>query len=373
MFNVLLSCLHAFHIFFNPFPIHGHHSPKPTPTPNITPVVTMTVTPTIDPSVTPTLTLTPTASPSPTIEVTPTASATPTPTPTVSLTPTASPTATLTPTPTDEITPTASPSPTLTITPTATATPTPTITKLGNDISYPQCGKTLPTGYGFGIVGINGGIASTTNPCLSTQLTWANQSLGTQNQAKVQLYVNTGNPGGLNTATWPKDNTDPAGTVTANPYGTCDNADSMACAWQYGWNRAVDDVVSRFAPAAASASLSTTPSDYPWWLDIESINSWKDTGDAKFDENRAVLEGMVSYLQSRGITVGVYATNYQWGQIVGSVPAGSNLNGLRNWRPGAIDLSSAMENCTLSPLTSGSSVVMTQYTADNFDYDYSCL
>lgn len=104
------------------------------------------------------------------------------------------------------------------------------MTKIGNDISYPQCGKTLPTGQGFGIVGVNGGIATTTNPCLSTELLWANLSFGTLNQTKVQLYVNTGNPGGLNTVSWPKNNTDPVGNISPNPNGTCDGSDSLACA-----------------------------------------------------------------------------------------------------------------------------------------------
>lgn len=391
MFNLLLSCFHFLFLSFSPFPIHTHHNPKPTPTPtiSISPTITGAVTPTLDPtltvtptvSLTPTLTATPTPTVSvtvtPTIEVSPTASPSPTTTMTLTPTPTASPTPTVTPTPTDTPTPTATATPTPTDTPTPTPTemptPTPTITKVGNDISYPQCGKSLPTGYGFGIVGVNGGIASTTNPCMDTELQWATQSLGTLNQTKIQLYVNTGNPGGLNTVTWPKDNTDPAGNVTANPYGTCDGSDSNACAWQYGWNRAVDDVQSRFVPAAQSANVSANPSDYPWWLDVETANSWKDSTDAKFEENRAVLEAMTSYFQSRGITVGIYSTSFQWGQIVGNVPSGSNLNGLPNWRPGASTLADAIGNCAVSPLTSGGSVTLTQYTTNNFDYDYSCL
>ncbi len=285
--------------------------------------------------------MTPTVTPTPTIEVlTPTV----TPFPTIEATPTASATPTITPTDT----PTATPSPTLSLTPTATdtPTPTPTVTKVGNDISYRQCNNSFPSGQGFGIVGINGGLATTTNPCLSTQLLWAEQSLGTQNQAKVQVYVNTGNPGGLNTPSWPKNNTDPSGNTAPNPFGTCDGSDSTACAWQYGWNRAVDDVQNKFIPAAQASALQ---------------------------RNRVDLEAMVSYFQSRGISVGIYSTNFQWGTIVGDVPSGSNLNGLHNWRPGASDLSGAQSNCSLTSLTSGGSVSLTQFTLNNFDYDYSCL
>ncbi len=355
-------------------------SVTPTLTPTVTITPTMTPTPTVAPTAIPTPTLTPTATPSPTVTltITPTSSApspsmTATPTamltPTITVSPTASPSPALTPTPAVLLSPTASP----TATPTTFPTPTPAITKIGNDISYPQCGQTIPGGHGFGIVGVNGGIATTTNPCLSTQLIWANQALGTLNQSPVQLYVNTGNPGGLNTASWPRNNTDPAGSTAPNPHGTCDGSDSLACAWQYGWNRAVDDVQSKFIPAAQAAGISAEPSNYPWWLDVETANSWKYGSDFAFQSNRAVLEAMTAYLQSRGIKVGIYSTNYQWGLIIGPVPTESNLIGLPNWRPGAIDLPMAQSFCSLTPLTSGGSVSLTQYVANNLDYDYSCL
>ena len=346
----------------------------PTPIPTIAPTPTVVITPTNTP--TPTKSVTPTATPTPTSKPTPTAL----PTPTIVITPTASLTAapTLSPSPTATATPTISPSatPSATATPTPTPTtiptPTPTITKVGNDISYPQCGKTLPIGQGFGIVGVNGGIATDTNSCLSTELLWAGQSLGTANQAKVQLYVNTGNPGGLGTSSWPITNTDPLGNITSNPYGGCDGSDSAACAWQYGWNRAVDDVHNKFIPAAQAAGVDAIPSDYPWWLDVETVNSWESGSVDVLAKNRADLEGMVAAFHAEGITVGIYSTSYQWGVIVGSVPSSSNLNGLPDWRPGAIDLTGAQSNCSLTPLTQGGSVIMTQYTT-NFDYDYSCL
>jgi hypothetical protein len=263
--------------------------------------------------------------------------------------------------------PTSIPSPVLTI----TATPIPT--KTGNDISYPQCGKTYPIGQGFGIVGVNDGIAPTTNPCLSMQLLWANQSLGTVNQPKVQLYVNTGNPGGLNTASWPKNDIDPSGTVAPNAYGTCDGSDSIACTWQYGWNRAVDDVQNKFIPAAQSVGMATDPSSYPWWLDVETANSWESGSEVAYHSNVADLEAMVTYFKSKGITVGIYSTSYQWQAIVNSLPSGSNLNGLHSWLPGAQSLVGAQSNCLLNALTTGGNVTVTQYTINAFDYDYSCI
>lgn len=240
-------------------------------------------------------------------------------------------------------------------------------------MSYPQCGQTLPTDHGFGIVGVNGGIATTTNPCMSTQLLWAKTSLGTPNQSPIQLYVNTGNPGGLNTPSWPRNNVDLIGNVTANPYGVCDGSDSLSCAWQYGWNRAMDDVLFKFAPAAQAVNISPEPSLYPWWLDVETTNSWKYGSDFAFQSNRATLEGMVTYFKFRQVNIGVYSTNYQWTLIMGTVPSNSNLVGLRNWRAGAVDLAQAQSYCGLTPLTSGSSVIMTQFVLDNFDHNYSCI
>jgi len=80
---------------------------------------------------------------------------------------------------------------------------------VGYDISYPQCGKKLPTGQYFGIVGVNGGLATTTNPCFASQLTWAKQSKTGSIQPKVQLYVNTANPGEVaGITTWPTSNID---------------------------------------------------------------------------------------------------------------------------------------------------------------------
>src|SRR5207237_337724 len=141
-------------------------------------------------------------------------------------------------------------------------------TTLGNDISYPQCGKSLPSNQAFGIVGVNGGLANTTNKCLKDQLVWANKSSGITVQPKIGVYVNTANPGGLNTDSWPKDNTDPAGNTAPNDYGTCDHGDTTACAWQYGWNRAVEDIRDRFTPAATAANIAADPVKYRWWLDI---------------------------------------------------------------------------------------------------------
>src|ERR671920_2353469 len=57
----------------------------------------------------------------------------------------------------------AAPSPTLQAQPSAPAERETAL--LGNDVSWPQCNKALPEDPAFAIVGVNNGLANTTNPC----------------------------------------------------------------------------------------------------------------------------------------------------------------------------------------------------------------
>lgn len=221
----------------------------------------------------------------------------------------------------------------------------------GNDVSWPQCGKSLPKGQLFGIVGVNGGLANTTNKCFSTELDWANRSIGGTGQDKAALYVNTANPGDLGVADWPK-------TGSSVKYGTCTGGDDEACAYLYGWTMARLDATGRGVP---------NPSSFKWWLDVETVNSWE----ANTANNIADLEGMVDYFQSIGARVGIYSTAYQWGRITGTVNDTSSLRGLDSWLAGASGLASAKSSCGLPGLTGGH-VGVTQFVAKNTDYDYSC-
>jgi hypothetical protein len=228
---------------------------------------------------------------------------------------------------------------------------------IGNDVSWPQCGTTLPSGQAFGIVGVNDGLANNTNPCFASQLSWAQNSAGGTGQDKAALYVNTGNPGPASSS-WPSSNNYPAGTPVSNPYGSCTGADSAACAYMYGYARAYDDVADRGV---------ANPTGYLWWLDVETTNSWE----GSTAENAADLEGMTRYLRGAGIRVGIYASNYQWNLIAGSVKSTSNLSALPNWIPGAGTLAQAQANCKGKPLMTGT-ITLTQYEAGSLDYDNSC-
>jgi hypothetical protein len=232
---------------------------------------------------------------------------------------------------------------------------------LGNDVSWPQCEKPLPAEPAFAIVGVNNGLANNTNPCLREQLEWAETSSGITPQPKVSLYVNTANPGSSG-SWWPTSNEYPILSAVHNPYGSCQENDyGKACAYMYGYAKAYDDAYIRGI---------TNPSDYFWWLDVETENSWSTTDK---DANRTVLEGMTDFFHSIDVKgVGIYSTGLQWGRIVGTVSNSSNLYSLPSWLAGARSVTGAKANCSDPPLTDGGEVALTQFVSGKFDYNHSC-
>ena len=275
-----------------------------------------------------------------------------------------------------------------------TGTPT---TVAGNDVSYPQCGTTLPSTPAFGIVGVNGGLANDLNPCLGpsssypsyvqSELYWARtRSTGASTQPTVSLYVNTADPGNFYGQTpiadWPTSGTNADGTCTTTTVSKRHQtytvgANSTACAWQYGFNKATQDVawLSQAATAVdgqqSTVTVPSTASSYPWWLDVETGNTWQ-SGTTGVAMNVADLQGMVAALGGAGVTVvGVYSTASQWSQIAGTTTASSgSLYQLPNWIPGATSLTGAKANCTLSSFTGGR-IVLTQWTG-TVDDDHAC-
>jgi hypothetical protein len=246
---------------------------------------------------------------------------------------------------------------------TASAAPT----SVGYDVSYPQCGTALPQDRAFAVVGVNGGLSTRANPCLSAQLGWAWGASGSVlAQPRAQLYLNTANPGELRSqvTTWP--------SRGATPYGVCNGANSTACSWEYGWERAQNSVDTFFTPAARAARVDSRPASYLWWLDVETMNTWQSGSAEALARNRATLEGMTALLVARGGRVGVYSTGQQWAQIIGAVPAGSNLAGRDSWLAGSASLPDAQASCRKPALVPGGRVTLTQYVQNNLDRNQSC-
>ncbi len=244
---------------------------------------------------------------------------------------------------------------------------------VGYDVSYPQCGRRLPTDHYFGIVGVNGGTAASTNPCLATQLVWANSAKTGSKQPKVQVYVNTANPAQDSAYTWASW---PTVSTAGNPYGACtgERTNDKACSWQYGWNRSVETEAYFVAKAREANLITTETSNYVWWLDVETMNSWQSGSNEALIRNTAAIEGFAAYYQSKQAKVGLYSTEVQWNEITGgNISATSNLNGLDNWRPSGASLANAKSNCSVPPLTSGGFISLTQYVQKNLDHNHSCL
>ena len=238
-------------------------------------------------------------------------------------------------------------------------------TSLGVDVSFPQCGATLPTPVGFGVVGVNDGRTMTANPCLAVELAWAQ----TTTTASPAFYANTGDPGPLNNPSWPTSQQTPQ---------ACVGGDSVACSYDWGWNAAQNSFQNAVAAEAqlGASSPSAAAAAVPWWLDVETANSWEslDTGatatSAQLANDLAVVQGEVASFASLGVSaVGIYSTSYQWATIVGS--SGTSLAANNVWLPGYATLTEAQAACTATSFTGGR-VAMIQYPSNGLDGDYVC-
>lgn len=225
----------------------------------------------------------------------------------------------------------------------------------GSDISWPQCGGAYPSGQAFGIVGVNHGRADDFNSCFVSEIGWAAGSPGTASEVPVQIYANTGDPGN-SVGDWPKSG--------SNGYGDCSGGNDLACAWEYGYNMATADI-------AAVKSDGYNPAAYPWWLDVETANTWQGGTTLGLQMNIVDIQGMQYALEAAGIKWGIYSTSYQWTQITAGDT--TTFAGVPNWVPGARTERGAQSNCTgLSPFTGGkSTITLTQWTS-TYDYDYPC-
>ena len=269
---------------------------------------------------------------------------------------------------------------------------------VGNDISFPQCGSAYPSGQAFGIVGVNDGIPNTLNPCFGpstsypsytqSELYWAvSTSAGAGAQAKASVYVNTADPGNVATGTliadWPTSGSTPYGTCTTTTVTTTSGtsiagANSPACAWEYGNTKATQDAA--YLQAAAQAidaqsppvTVPTTPASYPWWLDVETSNTWQ-TGSSGQAMNVAMLQGIVAGLTAAGApSVGIYSPPNQWVAITGGTSASTpTLGTLATWLPGASNEAGAETVCAERSFTAGP-VALAQYPSGAFDGDQSC-
>jgi len=229
--------------------------------------------------------------------------------------------------------------------------------RTGYDVSYPQCGARLPTNVLFGIVGVNDGIVYSANPCLGTELAWAEQY-----EPAAILYANTADPGPALSSHWPAGQATPQFCDPAQP-------DSAACSYDYGWNAAANsyrDAVDAYVSLGKLPGGATqTPQPNEWWLDVESANSWEQST----ANNVAELQGEVDYLRSQGVSsIGFYANAGDWQTITGGTSA---FAALPSWRPGAGGQVTAQSYCGTTGVTGGPTKY-SQYASGGYDADVRC-
>jgi hypothetical protein len=237
---------------------------------------------------------------------------------------------------------------------------------VGYDISFPQCGSSLPSSAGFGVVGVNNGHPFSLNPCLLTELQWAKNTL-TQSP---QFYLNTADPGPSGNADWPSSQQTPQICVAGQ--------DSVSCSYDYGWNAAQNSFQNAVAAETqiGSPAPTTAASAAQWWLDVETGNAWESLRNAggptsaQYANDKAVIQGELAYLTGVGVTTaGIYSTSYQFSQIAGSV--GTAFAGVQVWLPGYASLADAQAACSTTSFTGGR-VAMIQYPSNGLDGDYLC-
>jgi hypothetical protein len=235
----------------------------------------------------------------------------------------------------------------------------------GLDVSWPQCDRDLPGDFAFAIVGVNGGRVYSANPCLASaadgpsQLEWAGR--------EVELYANTGNPGPRLSRFWPDGQRDPRACRDDGPFSAADTVD---CAYLYGWNAAADSyrtaLEAFIAVGWAQPDAEELPWATTWWLDVETANSWR--LDRRL--NVATLEGAKDYLVSMDVAeVGFYSTPRMWERLVGSTDAFADHPA---WHAGATDEADARRRCADESAFTGGELRMVQWVEDRLDHNLRC-
>ena len=244
---------------------------------------------------------------------------------------------------------------------------------VARDVSFPQCGGSLPRedGAAFGVLGTNNGRAFTRNPCLVTQLAWAKRLA-----APPAFSVNTGNPGPRRARHWPLGQTSPRLCAPSDP-------NSLGCSYDYGWNAGWQSFATATDAAQRLHRVSRVnarhrAANVDWWLDVETMNSWQATDGpatvAAYRRDVATLAGEMDALRAAGIArVGIYSTRFQWNLITGGYEVThGRFARVPLWLAGYESHAAAVAGCGRGSFTDGP-VVMTQYLGhDGFDSNVVC-
>lgn len=205
----------------------------------------------------------------------------------------------------------------------------------GNDISWPQCGGSVPGQHDVGVIGVTGGRPFTTNPCLADQYGWSRAS---QMAGGAQVYINL-----------------EIGGTTTGPHG-CGPDDHLCRAYDYGW-QSVTDAMGRASGQGVSSTF--------WWLDVEVGNNWSSD---HLDWNSRAVQGAIDAVHSRNLDVGIYSSVDQWAQILPD----AFKPGVPTWLAVVGDQQVAPGLCSRRNSLTGGPVYMVQYDDHVFDWDHVC-
>ena len=217
-------------------------------------------------------------------------------------------------------------------------------TAYGYDISWPQCGGTMPpTTAAFVVIGLTRGLPFTENPCLASQVTWA------------------------------KDHSVPAQAYTMAAYPTSSQLQSNGSAGPWSSSTVAGRLANvGYAEAGyAAASLARAGFHPPVvWVDVEPrpAQPWPAGSDVARARNRSVVTGLLRGLHDAGYAYGLYSFASGWSDIVGAW----RLPGVPVWATAGRKTSADALTMCGGPSFSGGPVHLAQWYDDTRDSDLTC-
>jgi hypothetical protein len=216
------------------------------------------------------------------------------------------------------------------------------IVRVGNDVSWPQCGRhglRMPrTSKHFVVIGLTGGRAFRRNPCVKAQVSWAK---------KHDFYA-----GAYAMTTFPT-----KGQLRRHgkkgPFYAKGRLGKLRNA---GYQAARFDVATlRHAKFGAKHI----------WIDVEPHPSRPWTKSRR--SNKAVLDGVVRGYRDAGLTVGFYSTKALWRKIAGSAKYHAP-----EWRTaGPVSSKKAARMCSRGGFQGGPAI-LAQWWTRTADHNRTC-